>query len=107
MISIISIADGVLRDRAAALKLEKGRLCVVGAHRSYDAATHAEVDADSSAFEIGAARWMDGAWEAYPAPTIDTRNADSYRALMLRRVAQLEKAGDKLGALLIRSELGG
>ncbi|MCR4297512.1 MAG: hypothetical protein NUV75_01980 [Gallionella sp.] len=99
MISIISIADGVLRDRAAAFKLVKGRLYVIGAHRSYDATLYTEVDADSSAFEIGAASWNGSAWQAYPAPKPDTSAADGYRASLLRKARKLERMGDITGAL--------
>jgi len=52
MISIISITDGVLRDRAAALKIVGGRLHVVGAHLPTMQRRTPEVDADSSAFEL-------------------------------------------------------
>lgn len=105
MISIISAADGVLRDRAAALKMEKGRIVVIGSHRSYDGALYSMVDADSSAFEIGAARWNNGAWDPYPMPAPDTRAADGYRAMMLRRATKLERIGDPIGALNVRLKL--
>lgn len=99
MISIISKADGVLRDRAAAFRLEKGRLVVVGAHRSYDATQYAEVDADSSEFEIGAAMWDGSAWQAYPQPAPNTTVAESSRSALLRKAKKLERKGDIVGAL--------
>lgn len=113
MISIISTADGVLRDRAAALKIEKGRIVVVGSHRSYDASLYSMVDADSTAFQIEAGRWNGVAWEAYPLPVppappfpSEAEGLKNYYALMRRRADALEASGDLIGAMNIRISIG-
>lgn len=109
MISIVSIADGILRDRAASARIVDHQIFLGKPLRSYPTGDYALVNLDSSQFAIGQVRWTGSAWaDCTPAPTPPAPDPGpaNYRAMMLRRARALDAAGDTPGAIALRLTLG-